>query len=239
MSFIELKGISKRYGNIMALDNVTLDVNKGEIFAVMGNSGAGKTTLLKILALLEKQSNGSYYYEGEEVRGNEDRLRRKITMVFQKPVMFNTSVYNNVAYGLKLRGFRKDEVKRRVREALNLVKLQDYEKYNAKKLSGGEQQRVAIARALVLNPELLIMDEPTANLDPANVIIIEKVMKEIVREGTTIVLATHNLFQAKRLSNRVIHLFEGKSVEIGETKSVFENPKSEITRKFVNGELFF
>lgn len=239
MSLIELRGISKKFGNVVALEDVNLEIRRREIFTVMGNSGAGKTTLLRILAMLERQSEGKYYYDGVEVRGIEEELKKKITMVFQKPVMFSSTVYNNIAYGLKLRGYGKDEVSRRVDYALHLVKLEGYEKYNAKKLSGGEQQRVAIARAIVINPELLILDEPTANLDPTNVMIIEKTIKEIVRNNATVVLATHNLFQARRLSNRVAHLFNGKVVEVGETEQVFENPRSEITRRFISGELYF
>lgn len=240
MSLVELRNVSKRYENVPALDKINLEIKRGEILAIIGNSGAGKTTLLRILAMLEKQSEGEYYYDGVEVKGNEDSFRKKITMVFQKPVMFNTSVYNNIAYGLRLRGYSGDEIKKRVENALRLVKLEGYEKYNAKKLSGGEQQRVAIARALVIDPELLVMDEPTANLDPSNVVIIERAIKEIVENnGTTVVLATHNLFQAKRLSDRTAHLFNGRLIEVGETKQLFENPENEITKKFITGELYF
>ena len=236
---IRLKNVSKRYGDAVALDKISLDIERGEILAIIGHSGAGKTTLLRILAMLEKPSEGEYYYNGIKVEGNEDSLRKKVTMVFQKPVMFNTSVYNNIAYGLKLRGYKRDEISKRVKEVLKLVNLEGYEKLNAKKLSGGEQQRVAIARALAINPELLILDEPTANLDPANVIIIERVIKDVANNGITVVLATHNLFQAKRLSDRTAHIYNGRLIEVAETDKLFENPKSEITRRFITGELYF
>jgi len=227
------------YGDVMALSRINLDIKRGEIFAIIGHSGAGKTTLLRILAMIEKPSEGEYYYNGIKVDGNEEILRKKVTMVFQKPVMFNTSVYNNIAHGLKLRGYKRGEIRKRVKEVLKLVNLEGYEKLNAKRLSGGEQQRVAIARAIIINPELLILDEPTANLDPANVIIIEKIIKEVASNGITVVLATHNLFQAKKLSDRTAHIFNGRLIEVTETDELFENPKSKITEKFITGELYF
>jgi tungstate transport system ATP-binding protein len=233
-SFITLKNVSKKYGDVVALEGVNLKIERGEVLAIVGHSGAGKTTLLRILALLEKPDEGEYLYNGEMAN---DKHRTRITMIFQKPVMFNASVYTNIMYGLKVRRLGREERDKKVKEVLKLVNLEGYEKYNARKLSGGEQQRVAIARAIAIEPELLLMDEPTANLDPANVTTIEEVIKEISKMGTTVVLATHNLFQAKRLSDRTAHLFSGKLVEVSETGEFFGNPKSEITRKFVSGEL--
>jgi len=238
MSFVKVVGLTKSYNNSEALDNVSLEIERGEIFCIMGHSGAGKTTLLRVLALLEKPDSGEYYFDGEEVDWN-DSLRKSITMVFQIPVMFNTTVFKNVAYGLRIRGYPKLEIEKKVRDVLRLVGLEGYENRKAKSLSGGEKQRVAIARAIVLEPKLLLMDEPTANLDPTNSAIIEEIVKEIVRENkTTIVFSTHNLFQAKRLAHRVAHIHRGRVVEVGNTEEVFEKPKNEITRKFISGELF-
>lgn len=240
MSFIKTIGITKRYdnGEPPALEDVNLEIKKGEIFCIMGHSGAGKTTLLRILALLEKPDSGEYYFDGTKVSWN-DNLRKNITMVFQIPVMFNTTVFKNIAYGLKIRGYSKDEIRKKVEEVLELVRLQGYENRRAKYLSGGEKQRVAIARAIVLEPKLLLMDEPTANLDPTNSAIIEEIVKEIVKEKeTTILFSTHNLFQAKRLAHRVAHIYKGKIIEIGKTKEVFERPRNELTKRFINGELF-
>ncbi len=233
---IELRGICKRYGGTFALNDVSLEVMEGEILSVVGHSGAGKTTLLRILALLEKPDSGEYIYDGRKAG---EWMRKRVTMVFQKPVMFSTSVFNNVAYGLRLRGYRRNELREIVKRALKLVNLEGYEKLNAKRLSGGEQQRVAIARAIAIQPELLLMDEPTANLDPANASIIEEVIKEVAKSGTTVVLATHNLFQAKRLSDRVAHIFAGRIVEVSDTKTFFESPRSEISKKFISGELYY
>jgi tungstate transport system ATP-binding protein len=231
---IELHNVSKSYGSVKALEDVNLRIDRGEIFAIVGHSGAGKTTLLRILALLEKPDSGKYYYKGEIAN---DSRKREITMVFQKPVMFSGSVYSNVAYGLKIRKYSRKEIEKRVKEALKLVNLEGFEKYNAKRLSGGEQQRVAIARAIAINPEVLIMDEPTANLDLVNATIVEEVIEKISKKGTTVILATHNLFQSRRLSDRVAHIFSGRIVEVSKTEEFFENPKTEISRKFINGEL--
>jgi len=239
MILIRLSNIHKWYGNREALSGIELEIEKGKIFAIMGNSGAGKTTLLRIMALLEKPDRGEYLFDGENANIMDTVVRKRVTMVFQKPVMFNTSVFNNVSYGLKLRGYSKKEIAEKVRDILELVKLEGYQKYNARKLSGGEQQRVAIARCLVLEPDVLLMDEPTANLDPSNVITIENIMKKSAENGTTIVLATHNLFQARRISQRVMHLYNGEVVESGDTVSVFENPKEELTRQFINGEIYY
>ncbi|AEH24147.1 ABC transporter ATP-binding protein [Pyrococcus yayanosii] len=240
MSLVRISNISKSYEGKKVLDGINLEVKKGEIFCVMGHSGAGKTTLLRILALLERPDSGEYVFDGKPVNWSRPgELRKSITMVFQTPVMFNTTVFKNIAYGLKLRGYSKAEIEKKVHEVLSLVRLKGYEKRKAKTLSGGEKQRVAIARAIVLEPKLLLMDEPTANLDPTNSAIIEDIVREITKEnGTTIVFSTHNMFQAKRLADRVAHMYAGRIVEVGKTKEVFERPKSELTKRFINGELF-
>ena len=240
MSFVRAVNLTKSYKDVRALDGVSLEIRKGEIFCIMGHSGAGKTTLLRIFALLEKPDSGEYYFDGTKVTWNgHGDLRKNITMVFQTPVMFNTTVFKNVAYGLMIRGHSKTRIERKVREVLELVRLKGYENRKAKTLSGGEKQRVAIARAIVIEPKLLLMDEPTANLDPTNSAIIEDIIREIVREKeTTMVFSTHNMFQAKRLAHRVAHMYGGKIIEVGNTKDVFERPKNELTRKFINGELF-
>ncbi|NJE05873.1 phosphate ABC transporter ATP-binding protein [Thermococcus sp. M36] len=240
MSLVELRNITKSYEGKPALDGVSLKVRKGEIFCIMGHSGAGKTTLLRILALLERPDSGEYYFDGALVSWNRPgSLRRGITMVFQTPVMFNTTVFKNVAYGLRLRGYSRAEIEQKVKDVLRLVGLEGYENRKAKTLSGGEKQRVAIARAIVLEPKLLLMDEPTANLDPTNSGIIEDIVREIAKEnGTTIVFSTHNMFQAKRLADRVAHIHLGRIIEVGKTEDIFEMPKNELTRKFINGELF-
>ena len=239
---IRLHNITKKYGEVVALKNVSMEVHKGDIFAVIGSSGAGKTTLLRIISMLETEYSGDYYFNDvnvKDIRKNRDGLRKHITMVFQKPVMFNSSVFDNVAYGLKIRGLSSSEIRNRVKNVLEQVGLYEMRQKNAKKLSGGEQQRVALARALVLETDVLVLDEPTANLDAANVQMIEKIIREISKDGVTVVMATHNLFQAKRLANRIAYLNSGELVEIGDVKQIFESPQSEKTKKFIMGETYF
>jgi len=213
----ELRNVSKTFNGITALNNVSLEVNKGEIFALLGPSGSGKTTLLKIMALIEKPSSGEVYFNEERVSDkNLQQMRMQATMVFQKTVVFNTTIYNNVAYGLKLRKIPENKIKEKVNDILKIVKLENFEKRLANRLSGGEQQRVALARALVLGAKLVLLDEPTANLDPRNAAIIEEVISTANRDlGTAIVFATHNIFQARSLPQRIALLKNGRIDQFG------------------------
>lgn len=224
---VELNNITKKYGTITALNDVSLKIPRGEVFTLMGPNGSGKTTFLKILACIEKPTKGEVYLDGELVGDrNVPKLRLKSTMVFQKTVLFNTTVSNNIAYGLKLRGFSKRAINERVGNVLKLVKLEGYEKRAAKKLSGGEQQRVSLARALALRTKLLLLDEPTANLDQRNTSIIEAAISQIRQEtNTTIVLATHNIFQVKILSEKVALVNNGKIIHAGKTHKILNDSK--------------
>lgn len=219
----ELKNLRKNYGDRTALDNVTLQIQEGEILCMLGPNGSGKTTLLKILAFLEKPDMGQVKFQGETVTdGNAERMRLRSAMVFQKTLLFSGSVYYNVAYGLKMRKIPQTIIKEEVEKALRLVKLEGFEKRSAKKLSGGEQQRVALARALILRTKLLLLDEPTANLDPKNTQIVEEIIGTVNRElKTTIVMATHNMFQAKTLSQRIALINDGKITETGTPAEIF------------------
>lgn len=220
---VKLKAITKAYGNKLVLDAVNLQIREGEILALLGPNGSGKTTILKILAFIENPTGGKVEFQGKNVNfKNTKKVRLESTLVFQKTTLFSTSVYNNIAYGLKIRKIPKELRDNKVKRALELVKLEGFEKLNAKKLSGGEQQRVAIARALVLETKLLLLDEPTANLDPKNAGILEEIIDTINRENkTTIVIATHNMFQAKKLPHRIALMDEGKITQIGTPTEVF------------------
>ena len=219
----ELKSVGKSYGDKTVLDDINLQIHAGEILALLGPNGSGKTTLLKILAFIENPSSGEVKFQGETVNfKNPEKNRMQSTLVFQRSVLFNTSVYNNIAYGLRIRKIPKNMRDGEVRNALNLVKLQGFEKRPARKLSGGEQQRVAIARALVLKTALLLLDEPTANVDPKNAAMLEEVIATVNRETkTTIVMATHNMFQAKTLPDRIALMSDGKITEIGTPTEIF------------------
>ena len=231
-SISELKNITKTYGHREVIDNVDLQIYKNEILALIGPNGSGKTTLLKILAFLESPTGGEMKFQGEKVDfKNTEEIRMQSTLVFQKTTLFSTSVYNNIAYGLKMRKIPKEKLKKDVRKALDLVKLEGFEKRSAINLSGGEQQRVAIARALVLKTNLLLLDEPTANLDPKNARIVEDVIDKVNREQkTTIVIATHNMFQARKLPHRIALIDEGKITEVGTPTEIFGKLSKNLAR---------
>lgn len=236
----ELDHVSKSYGRIKALDDVTLKVRKGEVFTLIGPNGSGKTTLLKILACIEKPDIGNVYISGKKVENkNRDRAKLKTTLVFQRTTLFSTSVYNNIAYGLKLRKTSKKQIDEAVRKALKMVKLEGCKNRLAKRLSGGEQQRVSLARALALNTPLLLLDEPTANLDPKSASIIEETIRQINRQkDTTIIMATHNIFQAEQTTEKVALLLNGKIVEIGAFDKILRG-KSGNLAKFTRLENIF
>ena len=222
-AIVELKNITKTYADKIVLNDVSLQVFDGEILALLGPNGSGKSTLLRLLAFLEEPTNGELSFHGIIVGAkNAERTRLQSSLVFQQTTMFNTSVYNNVAYGLKIRKIPKAIRDEEVKNALRLVKLEGFENRPAKKLSGGEQQRVAIARALVLKTKLLLLDEPTANLDPKNVGILEEVIATVNREmKTTIVIATHNMFEARKLPTRIALVNDGRITEVGSPAEIF------------------
>jgi len=219
----ELRDVTKAYGKKTVIDTINLQIHEGEILALLGPNGSGKTTILKILAFIENPTSGEVKFHGETVNfKNTEKVRLQSTLVFQKTTLFGTSVFNNIAYGLKIRKVPKETRDREVKKALELVKLQGFEKRPARKLSGGEQQRVALARALVLKTKLLLLDEPTANLDPKNALIIEEVIAAVNSElKTTIVMATHNMFQAETLPTRIALMNDGRISEIGSPTEVF------------------
>ena len=222
-SIVELENVTLLFGKRVVLDDITLQIEEGQILGLLGPNGSGKTTLLKALAFLLKPTKGKIMFQGEEVGNkNLERLRLQSALVHQRTLLFSTSVFNNVSYGLRMRKIPNPVIDEEVRKALELVKLEGFENRSAKKLSGGEQQRVALARALVLNTELLLLDEPTANLDPKNAAIIEDVIGEVNREKkTTIVIATHNMLQAKNLPTQIALIENGKLGEIGKPQQIF------------------
>lgn len=243
MNLFELTGVLKSYGNRTVLNITQLSLDGNSIYAILGPNGAGKTTLLRILNLLDDPDTGTIKFVGNDISHPEcDRfsILRQMCMVFQRPFMFRSTVFNNVAYGLKLRGVPKAEISKRVEEAIHFVGLSDFINHPATKLSGGEMQRVALARALVLRPQVLFLDEPTANLDPASVQIIEEIIINSHQEyGMSVIMVTHNLFQAKRMADETILLINGEIVEKGKTQNIFNNPQDERTERFLNGTMIY
>jgi tungstate transport system ATP-binding protein len=220
---VELRNVTKVYGNLTAVDGITLQVSEAEILALLGPNGSGKSTLLKMLAIILQPSTGEVYFQGVQVNErNIEQMRMESTLVFQKTVLFTSSVYDNVAYGLKIRKLPKRAIEEEVHKAIELVRLEGFEKRQAKKLSGGEQQRVALARALVLKTKLLLLDEPTANLDPKNASIVEEAIGTVNRERkTTVIIATHNMLQAKNLPTRIALIENGRIGEVGKPQEIF------------------
>ena len=236
-----LEDVRKSYAGRGVLEIERLEVRRGEVLALVGPSGAGKSTLLRLLNFLEYPDRGELRYGDRVVdAGLPLALRREVTTVFQRPALLHDSVENNVAFGLGLRADRGPDRRVRVQAALARMGLEGLRRAPARTLSGGEAQRVALARALVLEPKVLLLDEPTANLDPYNVGLIEEVAREInTQRGTTLVLVTHNIFQARRLAGRVGLLLGGRLVELAAVSDFFESPRDPRTRAFVNGEMVY
>ena len=237
----ELNDVRQIYNGRSVLHIPRLAIQQGEILALVGPSGAGKSTLLRLLNFLEPPSNGRIHFHNTPFSANQPMplsLRRKVTTVFQRPYLLNRTVEANVHYGLRLRGQHNGQTP--VDAALQQVGLQKMARQRARTLSGGEAQRVALARAIVLQPDVLLLDEPTANLDPYNIGLIEQIIRQLNESaGTTIVLVTHNVFQAKRLAHRVALLLDGRIVEIAATDTFFNNPADPRTKAFVAGDMVY
>ena len=236
----QLKSIQQVYNGRKVLDIDNLNIQQGEILALVGPSGAGKSTLLRLLGFLEKPVGGSIEYTSRLCDENWPDLeaRRRITMVFQNPHLLRGSVSDNVAYGLKIRGRSNGQPD--VSEMLEKLGLEDLAGAAANTLSGGEAQRVALARALILRPDILLLDEPTANLDPFNIKLIEAIVHQVNEEQkSTVIIVTHNIFQARRMADRVGLILSGQLVEVTEKEAFFENPERSETAAFVRGDIIY
>jgi tungstate transport system ATP-binding protein len=233
----ELVDIRHRYGARTVLDVPHLSVHRGETLGIIGPSGAGKSTLLRLLQGLERPSEGAVRLDGAPISHPMPlALARRITTVFQRPLMLDRTVRDNVLFGMRVRG-RKDRAPADpLLERLGLAHLAGAQ---ARRLSGGEIQRVALARAMAIEPEILLLDEPAANLDPANVARVEAFIRDAQARGTTIVLVTHNTHEARRLAHRTMLLIEGTVVEVGATAAFFDSPGEPRTRAFLAGELVY
>jgi tungstate transport system ATP-binding protein len=240
-SLYRLLNVSKDYGERRVLEAVTLEIQTGEVLAIIGPSGAGKSTLLRLLNFLEPPSAGEIHFQRQVFSTNQDvpiGIRRKVTTVFQKPLLLDSSVWSNVHYGLWLRGQR--DARGQVYTALEKVGLSAMAHQTARTLSGGEAQRVALARALIIQPEVLLLDEPTANLDPYNVNLIEDIIRATTAEQKlTTVIVTHNIFQAKRVADRVALILDGKIIEIANVERFFESPTDPRTAAFTRGDMVY
>lgn len=237
MFLIETVDLCQRYGERDILKKISLKVARGEAFALIGPTGAGKTTLLRLIDLLEAPASGKIYFDGIDVtesRGLRFEVRRRMAFILQKPVVFNMSVYDNIACGLRWRGKKRDEIRERVNGILEVVGLTPYKNRDTGTLSGGEVQRVAIARAIAIEPEVLLLDEPTANLDPVSTSKIEELISAIIHKyNTTIIMATHDMSQGQRLADRIGVLVDGEIIQTGDAREIFNLPQNREVAQFV------
>lgn len=222
MALIEIKGLYKSFGRSEILNDINLDIEEGEVLALIGPTGSGKTTLLRLIDTLDQPTRGSIFFRGDDLCRLSSKekflVRRRMAMVFQKPVMFSRSVYENVAYGLKVRG--KGNSRDDVLHTLEEVGLSGYESRSATTLSGGEMQRIALARAMAIKPEVLLLDEPTANLDPRSASAIDDLIGRLAKGGTTVIMASHNMTECRRLADKVIVLVQGRITRIGRPNDI-------------------
>ena len=231
----EVIDVRKQHGAGFALEVEKLSVAAGEIVCLLGPTGAGKTTLLSLLAAATTPQHGDVRVCGEPLSGPKTpiELLRNVTMVFQRPLMLSGTVQRNVEFGLRL---RKSASVTQVDAVLERLGLSHLATRAAASLSGGETQLTALARALAVNPSLLLLDEPTASLDAARVGLVEAVIREVVAQtGMAVVWATHNLFQAKRVADRVALLLDGRVIEVAPTEMFFHHPADERSAAFVDG----
>ncbi len=252
IEMIEIKNLFKTYhlksGDVKALDGVSLTINDGEVYGVIGYSGAGKSTLVRCINLLEKPDQGEVIVDGKylvkDINGKPEfikdkelnKTRKEIGMIFQHfNLLDRSTVFDNIAYPIKYTGKSKEEIKNRVFELLKLVDLEDKAYVYPSQLSGGQKQRVAIARALANNPRVLLSDEATSALDPDATESILALLKELNKKlGLTIILITHEMSVIKSICHKVAVMENGKVVEEGEAYDIFANPQAPITKKFVN-----
>ncbi len=259
---LSVSNINKNYNGKSVLMDCSFSFDKNGIYILIGPNGSGKSTFLRICALLEEPDGGEVKFIDDSTphslplagdttlpipplpRGgvlkNDITLKRRITLLLPKIGVFNTIVFNNVAYGLNVRGMKSREVEDKVYRALELVGLNDKRDQNALSLSSGEAQRLGIARAMVIDPEILFLDEPTASLDPHSTTIIEEAITKLKENNRlTIIMVTHNIFQAQRLADMVLFMYDGRIVDHGPNKEFFEKPKDEKANRFITGQMVY
>jgi len=248
---ITISNLNLWYGNKKILHDINIHIDTNTITALIGPSGCGKSTLLRCinrmndLIPITKIEGSIVYNNGQKhVISSKDAdvvaIRKKIGMLFQKPNPFPMSIYDNIAYGLKIQGMKdKKEINNIVKESLIHADLYDEVKnrlhHSAFKLSGGQQQRLCIARALAINPDVLLLDEPCSALDPISTAKIESLLLKL-KKDRTIIIVTHNMHQAKRISDYSCYLLDGKIIEYDITSNIFEHPKNQLTEKYINGD---
>lgn len=236
---IEIKNLDVEKGGTKILEVPYLQIKKGETLSLIGPNGAGKSTLLQVLSFLLKPSRGEIYFKGQRMKTDQSLLtwRRKLAMVFQEPLLFDTSVFNNVATGLKIRGMGKKEMRQRVAEELKRFGILHLRHRSAITLSVGEAQRTSLARAFAIRPEILLLDEPFSNLDlPTRDSLLTDLEAVLSQTKTTTIMATHDRLEALRLSDRIAVMNKGRILQIGSPEEVMNKPLDEFVATFIGAE---
>lgn len=235
---LEIKNIHKKFDDQVVLNGINLDIHEQEVVSIIGSSGSGKTTLLRCLNLLNEPDDGHILFLGEDLmdpKVNLDHLRMRMGMVFQSFNLFNhqTVMDNCIMAPISLLKMKKEEAIQKAQILLEKVGMKRFEQVPVTQLSGGQKQRVAIARALMMNPKIMLFDEPTSALDPEMVGEVLSVIKDLAKEGMTMVIVTHEMDFAKEVSNRIIFMDQGVIAESGTPNELFKNPKEERTKVFL------
>jgi polar amino acid transport system ATP-binding protein len=236
---IKVEHLSKRFGDLVVLKDITIEIRKGEVISIIGPSGTGKSTFLRCLNLLDRPSGGAIHIDGIDMldpKTDVPRIRRKMNMVFQSFNLFShLCVLENLTLGpIKLLRMSREDAQRKSLDILKLVGLAEKAESFPDELSGGQKQRVAIARCLAMDPEIILFDEPTSALDPTMVSEVLSVIRRLARDGMTMAIVTHEMDFARDVSNRVLYMDEGLIYEEGTPQEIFENPQKEKTRAFIN-----
>ena len=231
---IRLVELTKHFEGHTVLDQINLTVRKNEFLTLLGPSGCGKTTTLRLIAGFEMPSGGKILFDGEDI-SQMPPYRRRVNTVFQRHALFpHMNVFENIAFGLQVKKTPAKEIRARVEKMLALVNLEGYGERSVEALSGGQQQRVAIARALAMRPKVMLFDEPTSALDPEMVGEVLDVMRALAAEGMTMVIVTHEMGFAREVGDRLLFVDEGRIIESGPPREVFEHPQEERTRSFLS-----
>ncbi len=237
---IEISGLKKRFNSEFSLNIKYLHAGKNKILTIIGPNGSGKSTLIKIINLLEKPDEGKIYFDGTEItngKADKAKIREKMSVVFQEPLLFNTSVYSNIILGLKIRKIKPSTARDRIDYFIGKLKLGSLLGRSTKNLSGGEKQRISLARALVLDPELLLMDEPLANIDQQSKEDLRHDIFEVIKDfGKSIIYVTHDRNDAMVLADDIAVLNNGRIEQFAKKEDIFRKPKNEFIAKFVGVE---
>ncbi|MBN1662966.1 MAG: ATP-binding cassette domain-containing protein [Deltaproteobacteria bacterium] len=236
---LAVKNLLVKRGGATVLDIDAFSVNRGEVVGLIGPNGAGKSTLLLAMSKLLKAKRGNMYFKGNDIESGNGAFayRRMLSMVFQEPLLFDTTVYNNIASGLKIRGMASSGIRKTVMEHLNRFGISHLAKRSARKLSGGEAQRTSLARAFATGPEIIFLDEPFSSLDPpTREALMDDLQRNLQEAGATAVMATHDQMEALRLADRIAVMNQGRIVQMGPPEEVINQPVDEFVASFVGTE---